>query len=118
MTQGNSERCNASVRTAGLRWPTFHECGRPVFEDGKCKIHCATAIAARRAKSYAAWKEKFDNRPAAQVERLTARCSELTAALSGMLAVADETELCANTGSPYRERVEAARAALSTADVS
>lgn len=51
------EECDEQVR-GGDRWPRHHRCCRPVFEDGKCKIHCASAQKARAAKSQAKYEEK------------------------------------------------------------
>ena len=74
-----TERCDETVSPEGS-WHS-HKCGRPLHAEGKCKIHCPEAVAARRAKSQALWDAKRAASPYATIERLKALNAELLAAL-------------------------------------
>ena len=90
MDTKQTARCNESIMPEGEY--NSHLCGRPIFEDGKCKIHCPSAVAQRRAKSDAAWKAKIAASPAMRLraciadrDRLAAENEALRAALRGMM---------------------------------
>lgn len=51
-------RCDEKVYDRSMNFPRPHACGRPVFKDGKCKIHCADSVKARADKSERHWEEK------------------------------------------------------------
>ena len=112
-------RCNEHVMPEG-EWQS-HPCGRPIFEDGKCKIHCASAVEKRRAKSQARWDAKLAASPItllydcrAERDRLAAVNAELCAALERLIS----RESYAINGTPMKELPETtgifklARAAL------
>jgi len=103
-------RCPQSVHDGG-RWPSFHKCGRPIHEDGLCKIHCPSAIAARAAKSQAAWDAKQAASPYRAIERLNAQNKALSKALASVLPGASQTYISPDAAES--NEVAAARALLS-----
>lgn len=99
----------------------LHPCGRPVFEGGKCKIHCDSAVAARRAKSAALWEAKNASshlalltKCRAERDRLIERNKVLREALEAIVSDIGE---CAGKGTDgYVSIYTRARAALAQED--
>lgn len=57
MNLDKTVKCDESVHDRTSRWPRYHTCGRPVFEDGKCKIHCPSSKKKREEKSRSLYEE-------------------------------------------------------------
>jgi hypothetical protein len=51
-------KCDEKVYDHSMNFARPHACNRPIFKDGKCKIHCADSVKARAEKSERHWKEK------------------------------------------------------------
>jgi len=54
----NIIRCDKNVSDYCRGFYSSHKCGRPVFENGKCKIHCESTIKSKQEKSQAAYEDK------------------------------------------------------------
>jgi len=81
--QAHAERCNERIRNKNDRSfrPNYHACNRPIFEDGKCKIHCESSVKARAEKSRAAFELKWAERTLNSPENIQAHAEALAAAL-------------------------------------
>ena len=68
--------CQTEVPTPGLRGVYSHQCTKPVWKDGVCKIHHAESVAERQRKS----EEHYKNHsPHAALMRAFDKIAELQA---------------------------------------
>jgi hypothetical protein len=68
-----SDTCSKSVSDGG-RWPTFHDCGRPVKADGLCSLHLK--VRDRRVEKDREMNDRFAASRRAEAD-VKAVCAEL-----------------------------------------
>lgn len=70
--------CEARVSTRGTRLG-YHQCTKPVWKDGFCKVHHPDSVKLRDEKSRAKFKEQLEKSPYARLAKAQERIAELEA---------------------------------------
>ena len=79
-TRETAAVCQESVTPKGSHWSWSHPCGRPVVEDGLCKLHLG--VKKRREEKNRRWNDEREKERAIRIEaeRLSAHLGVLVTA--------------------------------------